>query len=288
MAKTDNRRVATREPPYGRRFLGKSGLFSMLIGELDHAIRHDQLLLYYQPQVSLSTGQVAYIEALVRWQHPQRGFLLPEQFIPMAEHTGLIKPLSLWVLGTSLRQCHVWQQAGLYVDIAVNLSMLNLQDVQLPDKIIELLAMWSIPPTRLEVEITESVLATDPERVKEILTRLSAIGVRIALDDFGIGYSSLASLKRLPVGAMKIDKSFVLDMAVNADDATIVRSIVDLGHNLGLKVVAEGVENQATWDLLAAFGCDYVQGYYLSYPLPAAALVRWLRGRMQTNVFHTT
>lgn len=260
----------------------------MLIGELDHAIRRDQLLLYYQPLVSLSTGQIAHVEALVRWQHPQRGFLLPEQFIPLAEHTGLIKPLSLWVLNTALRQCHVWQQAGLSVEVAVNLSMLNLHDVRLPDRISELLATWNIAPTQLEVEITESALATDPQCAKEILSRLSAIGVRIALDDFGIGYSSLASLKRLPVTEIKIDKSFVMDMAVNTDDATIVRSIIDLGHNLGLKVVAEGVENQITWDLLAAFGCDYAQGYYLSYPLPAAALARWLRGRMQTNACGAT
>lgn len=260
----------------------------MLIGELYHAIGHDQLLLYYQPQVSLTTGQVAHVEALVRWQHPQHGLLLPEQFIPLAEQTGLIKPLSLWVLSTALRQCHVWQQAGLSLSVAVNLSMLNLQDVQLPDKIAELLTTWNVAPPRLEVEITESTLATDPQRAKEILTRLSEMGVRIAIDDFGIGYSSLASLKRLPVNGIKIDKSFVMDMAVSADDTTIVHSIIDLGHNLGLQVVAEGVENQATWDLLATLGCDYAQGYYLSYPIPAAELTRWLRRRIQPNAFCAT
>ncbi|MGH7963556.1 MAG: EAL domain-containing protein, partial [Candidatus Binatia bacterium] len=178
---------------------GGASLFGVSINELRHAIEHDQLLLHYQPQVNMATGQVTHVEALVRWQHPRHGVMLPEQFIPLAEQTDLIMPLSLWVLSAALRQCQVWQQAGLPVDVAVNLSMRNLQDVQLPERIAALLKTWCVAPARLEVEITESTLATDLQCAKEILTRLSQTGVRIAIDDFGVGYSSLASLKRLPV-----------------------------------------------------------------------------------------
>ncbi|MBI3301707.1 MAG: EAL domain-containing protein [Deltaproteobacteria bacterium] len=249
----------------------------ILTGELRHAIEHDQLLLHYQPKAHFATGQVSHVEALVRWQHPPHGLLPPDRFVPLAEQTGLIKPLSLWVLNTALRQCHAWQQEGLTLHVAVNLSMRNLQDPRLPDIITELLATWSVAPTCLDVEITESALAADPERALEILTRLGEMGVRISIDDFGTGYSSLAYLKRLPVDEIKIDKSFVIGMTADDNDAAIVRSTIDLGHNLGLAVVAEGVENQATWDLLAALGCDFAQGYYLSRPVPAVELTHWLR-----------
>jgi diguanylate cyclase (GGDEF)-like protein/PAS domain S-box-containing protein len=249
----------------------------LLTRELRHAIEHDHLLLHYQPKASVSSGSVAHVEALVRWQHPQRGLLPPDHFIPLAEQTGLIRPLSLWVLNTALRQCAVWQHEGLALHVAVNLSMRNLQDSQLPDTIARLLHTWQVEPSWLEVEITESALAVDPERTLEILTHLGDMGVQIAIDDFGTGYSSLAYLKRLPVDEIKIDKSFVIDMATDDSDAAIVRSTIDLGHDLRLQVVAEGVENQATWDLLATFGCDFAQGYYLSPPLCAADLVRWLQ-----------
>lgn len=250
---------------------------SMLASELLQAIEHDQLLLYYQPQVSITTSRVVGVEALVRWQHPQHGLLLPEQFIPCAERTGLIEPLSLWVLNAALRQCHAWQQDKLDLRVAVNLSMQNLENPRLVDSIAGLLQTWGVAPAGLAVEITESTLATNLQRVKETLTCLNKIGVCTALDDFGIGYSSLASLKRLPVNEIKIDKSFVISMVGDDHDAAIVRFAINLGHQLGLAVVAEGVEDRATWELLAACDCDMAQGYYLSHPLPAADLAYCLR-----------
>lgn len=249
----------------------------LLMGELRHAIEHDQLVLHYQPKADLVTGEVTHVEALVRWQHPQHGLMLPDRFIPLAEQTGLIRPLSLWVLNTALRQCYAWHRSGLQLHVAVNLSMRNLQDTQLPDAIAGLLATWQVSPTWLEVEITESALAADPERALETLTRLGDMGVRIAIDDFGTGYSSFAYLKRLPVDEIKIDKSFVLGMTTDDNDAAIVRSTIDLGHNLGLKVSAEGVETQATWELLATLGCDFAQGYYVSRPVAATELSQWLQ-----------
>jgi diguanylate cyclase (GGDEF)-like protein/PAS domain S-box-containing protein len=249
----------------------------LLAGELRHAIENDQLVLHYQPKASFATGCVSHVEALVRWNHPQRGLVPPDQFIPLAEQTGLIRPLFLWVLNDALHQCSLWQQEGIGLHVAVNLSMRNLQDPRLPDTLVNLLSRWNLEPTWVELEITESALAADPERAMRILTRFSAMGMRITIDDFGTGYSSLAYLKRLPVDEIKIDKSFVLGMVNDENDATIVRSTIDLGHNLGLKVVAEGVEDQATWDLLTAWGCDLAQGYFLSHPLPAPDLVAWLR-----------
>lgn len=249
----------------------------LLAGELRQAIESDQLVLYYQPKASFVTGGVSHVEALVRWRHPRRGLVAPDQFIPLAEQTGLIRPLFLWVLNEALRQCTLWKQEGIELHVAVNLSMRNLQDPRLPDMLQNLLSRWNIDPTWIELEITESTLAADPEQAMKILTHFSALGMRIAIDDFGTGYSSLAYLKRLPVNEIKIDKSFVLGMAQDENDATIVRSTIDLGHNLGLKVVAEGIEDQATWDLLAAWGCDLAQGYFLSRPLPPQDFVAWLR-----------
>jgi EAL domain-containing protein (putative c-di-GMP-specific phosphodiesterase class I) len=248
-----------------------------LIGELRRAIEQDELLLYYQPQVNLATGQLDGVEALVRWQHPQRGVVPPDEFIPLAEHTGLIAPLSRWVLAEALRQCRSWRDAGLEMRVAVNLSARLLHDEHLVATIGELLQTWDVLPSQLTVEITESAVMVDPGRALALLTRLHQTGVRIAIDDFGTGYSSLAYLKRLPIDEIKIDKSFVLDMPVHDDDATITRSIVDLGHNLGLVVVAEGVETREIWDQLAAMHCDVAQGYYLSRPIPAAELTRRAR-----------
>jgi EAL domain-containing protein (putative c-di-GMP-specific phosphodiesterase class I) len=181
------------------------------------------------------------------------------------------------VLNEAIRQCAQWRDDNLLMHVAINLSMRNLHDPQLPDALLQLLAQWSLEPAWLEVEITESALAADPGRALEILTRLSDMGVRIAIDDFGTGYSSLVYLKRLPVDEIKIDKSFVSGMVMDENDATIVRSTIDLGHNLGLKVTAEGIEDQATWDLLRSWGCDFAQGYFLSCPLAASDLAAWLR-----------
>jgi diguanylate cyclase (GGDEF)-like protein len=248
----------------------------LLMGELRKAIDQDEFTLHFQPKVDLATGQVRGAEALVRWLHPQRGLVPPDQFIAIAEQTGLIRPLSRWVLGAALRQWRQWQLAGLEIEIAVNLSMHDLHDPELPTIIAGLLATWAVAPAWLRVEITESMLMADPTRALTIVTRLREMGVRISIDDFGAGYSSLAYLKRLPIDELKIDRSFVRQLATDENDATIVRSTIALAHDLGLTVVTEGVEDHAAWDRLVAFGCDGAQGYLVSRPLPAADFVAWL------------
>ncbi len=240
-----------------------------LMGALRRAIDENQLFLLYQPQVCVKTGRVVGVEALVRWRHPERGVIPPDQFILLAEHAGLIKPLTLWVLTAALRQCRGWHDRGIAISVAVNLSARSLQDAGLPDQVAAILHHAGAVPGSLELEITESVIMADPVRALEILTRLNAMGVRLSIDDFGTGYSSLSYLKKLPVESIKIDKSFVISMVTDPDDAVIVRSTIDLAHTLGLKVVAEGVEQRETWDRLAALGCDSAQGYYLSRPQPA-------------------
>ena len=248
-----------------------------LIGELGAAIADGGLLLHYQPKVELATGRVVGVEALVRWAHAQRGLVRPDQFIPLAEHTGLIGPLTLWILEEAVRQCQVWAQHGHPLGVAVNLSTRNLQDPTLPEMLAEVLRRYAVPPAQLTLEITESALMADPVRAEAVVLRLVALGVRLSIDDFGTGYSSLAYLKQLPVDEVKIDQSFVRGMGVTSlKDAAIVRSVIDLGHNLGLTVVAEGVEGAAVWDRLRAARCDVAQGYYLSRPVPAAELERWL------------
>jgi diguanylate cyclase (GGDEF)-like protein/PAS domain S-box-containing protein len=247
-----------------------------LITDLRHAIEHDQLVLHYQPKVDLKTGEVTSVEALVRWQHPERGFIPPDRFIPLAEHTGLIKPLTKWVLNEALRQCRDWHRAGLPIDVAVNLSAWSLYDPDLVETVRLLLDRWTVEPSSLGLELTESVVMTDPVRAKGTLTQLHALGVQVSIDDFGTGYSSLGYLKRLPVQQLKIDKSFVMQMASTDDDAFIARTIVDLSHNLGLEVVAEGVEDRQTLRLLAMMGCDLAQGYHLSRPLAASDLQQFL------------
>jgi predicted signal transduction protein with EAL and GGDEF domain len=248
-----------------------------LSSALRHAISHEELRLHYQPLVDLSSGAVTGVEALVRWQHPERGLLLPEHFVPLAEQSGLITALTRWVVAQALRDCRQWQEQGRNLSVAVNLSMHTLREESLPDTVAALLAEHGVPATRLQVELTETALMTDPARVTAILHRLAALGVRIAIDDFGTGYSSLSYLKRLPIGAIKLDRTFVTDMGRDTDDATIVASTIGLGHSLGLSFVAEGVEDAATWHQLAALGCDAVQGYYCSRPLPVAELQRWLQ-----------
>ena len=247
-----------------------------LMGELRQGMDSGQLVLHYQPEINLKTGKVTGAEALMRWQHPQRGPILPAQFIPLAEQTGLIKHMTLWAIEAAVRQCRAWQQAGLDLIVSVNLSVRNLQDAQLPDQIARLLDASGVAPGRLGLEITESFIMADPERAMEILTRLNRMELKLSVDDFGTGYSSLAYLKRLPVHELKIDKGFILGMMRDRNDAAIVRAAVDLGHNLGLAVVAEGVEDQQTWHGLVAIGCDAAQGYYMSRPIPAADLTRWL------------
>jgi len=247
-----------------------------LMAELRQAIERNQLFLQYQPKIDLKPGRVTGVEALVRWQHPEYGFIPPDQFIEPAERTGLIKPLTLWIFNVAQRQCLAWQQSGMDLSMSVNLSARNLHDPHLPDHLAELMRACGVAPDRLELEITESMIMVDPGRALEAIIRLRALGIRFAIDDFGIGYSSLAYLKKLPVDAIKIDKSFVIHMIENPNDAVIVRSIIDLAHNLGLKVIAEGVENKDLWDRLVALGCDAAQGYYMGRPMPADDLTCWL------------
>jgi diguanylate cyclase (GGDEF)-like protein len=249
-----------------------------LKSELREAIQSDQLCLHYQPQINHRSQRVVGLEALVRWNHPQRGFLEPDSFIPLAEEAGLIGPLTLWVLKTALKQLATLRRQGHALTMAVNLSARNLHDMELPASILALLAESGVPPECLTLEITESAVMANPSDGLTILTELDRMGVTLAIDDFGTGYSSLAYLKRLPVDELKIDKSFVMDMEANENDAVIVRSTIDLAHNLGLKVTAEGVETRGAWDTLSILGCDSSQGYFMGRPMPVEKLEAWLRG----------
>jgi diguanylate cyclase len=248
-----------------------------IVTELRSAIENDELVLHYQPKADLATGQVASVEALVRWQHPVRGLIPPDDFIPLAQQTTLVTPLTMWVLDEALRQCRAWEDDGLVLSVAVNLSPRNLSDTQLPAELAKLLKKWRLAPSRVELEITETAIVSDPFRAKAVLDRLGAMGVRLSIDDFGTGYSSLEYLKRLPVNEIKIDRSFVTRMLESEDDGIIVRSTIELARNLGLDVVAEGVEDEETWTRLKALNCDTAQGYLLSEPLPAAELTSHLR-----------
>jgi diguanylate cyclase (GGDEF)-like protein len=247
-----------------------------LLGGLRRALEDDQLVLHYQPKADLGSGQIHSVEALVRWQHPEHGLLGPGEFIPLAERTGLIHPLTRWVLNAALNQAAHWQHDGRRLSVAVNISTRCLLDPSFPDQVTSQLATWQIPADLLVLEITESAVMADPNLALEVLGRLHRLGVGLAVDDFGTGYSSMAYLKELPVDELKIDRSFVSQMATSPSDAVIVRSTIDLGHNLGLRVVAEGVETQHAWQQLSALGCDIAQGYYLGRPMPAAELEQQL------------
>jgi diguanylate cyclase (GGDEF)-like protein/PAS domain S-box-containing protein len=246
-----------------------------LMGEMRQAIKGRQLALHYQPKVDLRRGTVFGVEALVRWNHPERGHLSPDQFVPLAEQTDLMSSLARWVMEESLTQLKQWRQTGLDLTVAVNLSAANLHEASLPEDIAELLARHDLPASCLTVEITESAIMA--AQADKTVRRLSEMGVGVSIDDFGTGYSSLSYLKTLPVDEIKIDRSFVRDMAIDSDDAAIVQPTIDLGHNLHIKVVAEGVEDDATCKMLRMLGCDYAQGYFISPPLPAEQLQEWLR-----------
>ncbi|HST26660.1 MAG TPA: EAL domain-containing protein [Gaiellaceae bacterium] len=246
-----------------------------LLGELRRAIEQSELVLYYQPKISLRTSEVIGFEALVRWQHPEQGLLTPERFVPFAEHTGLVKPLTRYVMREAVRTCAAWQQNGLDLGVAVNLSGRDLLDLHLPDEVRLLLNETGIDPGKLELEITENTILSDPVRTRTILNRLKELGVRLAIDDFGSGYSSLGYLKRLPLDVLKIDKSFVMTMMSDDDSAAIVRSTIDLAHNLGLEVVAEGVATEQIGSTLNALHCDAGQGFYYAGPMPDTEAASW-------------
>ena len=248
-----------------------------LKSELREAIQADQLMLHYQPKIDHRTRRVVGLEALVRWNHPGRGFLPPDEFVGLAEASGLIGLLTEWVLRSALGELASLHQRGHPLTVSVNLSARSLHDAGLPAAIYALLEESGVPARYLTLELTESAIMTNPEEALTILTELDRMGIALSIDDFGTGYSSLAYLKQLPVDEIKIDKSFVLDMEHNESDAVIVRSIIDLAHNLGLQVTAEGVETLPAWDTLTRWGCDLSQGYLMSRPLPAEQLADWLR-----------
>jgi diguanylate cyclase (GGDEF)-like protein len=248
-----------------------------LVGDLRRAIVENQLFLLYQPKVDLSSLRLTGVEALVRWKHPELGILTPDHFIPLAEQTGLIMPLTLWVFNEALRQSKIWNQENVGLNIAVNLSPWNLQSSRLPEQIGGLITSSGISPSQLELELTESAIVANPKQAAEILASVKQMGLLITVDDFGTGYSSLAHLHRLPIDAIKIDKSFVMKMASETQDTVIVRSMIHLAHNLNLKVIAEGVENRQTMDILRKMGCDMAQGYYISHPRPPEELPRKLQ-----------
>ncbi len=247
-----------------------------MMGELGRAIRENQLCLYFQPKVILEEDRVYGFEALIRWIHPELGFVPPNEFIPIAEFTSLIHPLTAWVLEKSIEQCRQWLQQGLSLSVAVNLSARNLMDDNVPKLVERLLEKYQVPASRLELEITESSIMSDPTRALRVLQHLHELGVHLAIDDFGTGYSSLAYLKRLPVQTLKIDNSFVRNMLEDLQDELIVNSTIHLAHNLGLTVVAEGVENQALLERLGQMGCDEAQGFYIGRPMNPEQTAKWL------------
>jgi diguanylate cyclase (GGDEF)-like protein/PAS domain S-box-containing protein len=240
-----------------------------LLGELPRALRNNELVVHYQPKIDLRTSSVVGVEALVRWQHPDHGMIAPDEFIELAEVSGLVRELTRQVIEESLAQVREWDSLGIHLSVAVNLSVRNFTDADLPIWVEQSLARHGISPTRLMLEITESEIMDDVVLALGVLERLSALGIRSSIDDFGTGYSSLSYLRQLPIDEIKIDRSFVGTMAVNQSDTVIVRSIIELGHNLGHAVVAEGVEDEWTLDSLRALGCDEAQGYYFSRPVPA-------------------
>jgi diguanylate cyclase (GGDEF)-like protein len=249
-----------------------------LMMDLRQAIARDELELYFQPKADVKTERVVHAEALVRWNHPQHGVMRPDEFIPLAEQSGKISLITKWVIRKAIAQCADWRREGLDLTIAVNLSALDLFDSDLPTFISGLLSEATLPPASLVLEITESAVMKDAAFAQKMLADLKRRGVCLAIDDFGTGYSSLAHLKRLPVDELKIDKSFVLNLSASAaDDLVIVRSTIELGHNMGLIVIAEGVETAEAWEILKSLGCDMAQGYFMTKPLPADAFQAWLR-----------
>ncbi|MCU1347963.1 MAG: diguanylate phosphodiesterase [Acidobacteria bacterium] len=247
-----------------------------LVVEMRHAIERNEFELYYQPKLHLRSGLVTRAEVLIRWNHPQRGLLPPSVFIPIAERTGLIRPITDWLLDRAMQQCRSWQDDGVPLHVAVNISAKSLLEQTLPAKVNAVLTKWGVDPRFLKIEITESSIMADPAHALAILSMLQSMGVRLSVDDFGTGYSSLTHLRELPIDEIKIDKAFVMGMLTSDADAAIVRTVIDLAHNLGKQVCAEGVEDAETMRRLEEMGCDLAQGYFISRAVPAAALMTWL------------
>lgn len=259
-----------------------------IISDLRRAIDHGELVLHYQPKAVAHTGTICGVEVLTRWQHPHRGLLGPDQFIPAAEENGLIEPLTRYVLDNALAQCDSWQTNGWDMPISVNIGAQCLHNRNFPNQVETLLVRHKRPPDMLTLEITESAIIADPQCATDVLRQLKDLGVRLSIDDFGTGYSSIAYLRTMPVHEMKIDRSFTTNMCTDASSNAITRSLLGLAHNLKLEVVAEGVEDHETWTTLAALGCDIVQGYCLSKPLPAAEFATWLLQHAANNDTEST
>ena len=257
-----------------------------LVSQVRPAIERGEFEMYFQPKVRLSDGRVAGAEALIRWNHPERGMVSPDEFIPLVEKTVLLSPLTTYVMESVMRQWRVWADDGTPIPIAINLSPRSLLDRQLPEQVAALLERFAMPPAYLRLELTENFLMADSGRSNAVLQELARTGLSLSIDDFGTGYSSLSHLKALPIDEIKIDRSFVMDMNDDGNDFMIVRATVDLGKNLGLRVVAEGVEDRETFDRLAAFGCDEAQGYYISRPMPLDEFGRWLSVRTPEAIVH--
>jgi diguanylate cyclase (GGDEF)-like protein len=255
-----------------------------LAAELQTAISNGELEVFYQPKAELATGVLAGVEALVRWEHPKHGPIPPDEFVPLAEGTGQMRAMTALVLDRVLGQVAAWREVGIEMAVSVNLSVRSLIDLDFAGQLDALCGAHGVEPNVLLLEITETQMMADPARTIRMLERLASLGIELSVDDFGTGYSSLSYLQRLPVHEIKVDKSFVLSMTADDANTKIVRSIVDLGHNLGLRVVAEGVEDRITWEALAALGCDIAQGFYLSRPLPGPQLTAWLRTQSMPNV----
>jgi diguanylate cyclase (GGDEF)-like protein len=247
-----------------------------LMSELRKAVEHDELVLHYQPKIGMQERGAHYVEALIRWRHPERGFIQPATFIPFAEQTGYIKTITLWVLDRAVAQCAQWRAAGLDINVSVNISARDVANPDLPGRFEQLLKQHACKPEWICLEITESAVLDDHGHALISLDRLAALGCGLSIDDYGTGYSSLSYLKRLPVNELKIDKSFVMGMATNVSDTVIVRSTIDLAHNMGLVVVAEGVEDQACLERLREMGCDMAQGFIFSPAVPPEELANWL------------
>ncbi|MEM9388276.1 MAG: EAL domain-containing protein [Pseudomonadota bacterium] len=250
-----------------------------LLSDLREAMEQGQLTLFFQPKVSVRSESVRSVEALMRWIHPERGLIPPDAFIPFAEQTGYIKELTLWAIEAGLKQCAEWRAEGLTLRVAVNVSTRDLLSDDLAARVGELLRVYRLPPRALCLEITESGFMSEPQRALAVLEELASLGVKLAIDDYGTGYSSLAYLMQLPVHELKVDRAFVRDIGKDPRLATIVRSTVDLGHNLGLSVVAEGVEDEDAWQCLCDYGCDVAQGHYFAPPMPANELTPWILAR---------
>lgn len=247
------------------------------VDELRQAFKNSELTVFYQPKIDMRTRSVAGVEALARWQHPVKGTIPPSMFVPFAEENGLIDELTTVVTRQALEQCGVLAAAGIRIQVSVNTSARTLTNLQYPDELIALVAEKGLDPSQLIVEVTESALVEELTKSLDVLTRLRLKGVHLSIDDFGTGYSSMQQLQRVPFTELKVDQSFVAQADIDRGCRSIVKTTIQLGHRLGMKVVAEGVETDSIWDLLAGFGCDQVQGYLMAKPMPGESLIEWIR-----------